>query len=217
MVELGRSSSEQAAITQQEEAGWRTASQEEAEKEKERRPKRQKHKEDEKEKEQEKKKLQLPLLPGHLKDKHLNMYTVGCKGDYTTGSILDSYGVPKRKTLLVDCRYLEGARNNVQGHYGASTRVIKNIMKLDMGHLEVMFQEISKALCEDPHLDSLVFFCDYGKHRCVGAEKLTSNAMRRVSIVDTHGCASRTQLPPQAGKEHAGTAALGRLRTSAPA
>ena len=102
------SSSEQAAITQQEEAGWRTASQEEAEKEKERRPKRQKQKEDEKEKEQEKKKLQLPLLPGHLKDKHLNMYTVGCKGDYTTGSILDSYGVPKRKTLLVDCRDLEG-------------------------------------------------------------------------------------------------------------
>ena len=74
-----------------------------------------------------------------------------------------------------------GATNNVQGHYGASTRVIKNIMKLDMGHLDVMFNEICKALCEDPHLDSLVFFCDYGKHRSVGAENLTSNAMRRVS------------------------------------
>ena len=69
----------------------------------------------------------------------------------------------------------------MQWHYGASTRVIKNSMKLDMVHLEVMFKEICKALCEDPHLDSLVFFCDYGKHRSVGAENLTSNAMRRVS------------------------------------
>ena len=76
---------------------------------------------------------------------------------------------------------MEGARNNVQGHYGASTRAIKNIMKLGMGHLEVMFKEICKALCEDPHLDTLVFFCDHGKHRSVGAENLTSNAMRRVS------------------------------------
>ena len=69
----------------------------------------------------------------------------------------------------------------MQGHYGASTRVIKNIMKLDIGHLERMFKVICKALVEEPHLDSLVFFCDYGKHRSVGAENLTSNAMRRVS------------------------------------
>ena len=94
------SSSEQAAITQQEEAGWRTASQEEAKKEKERRPKRQKHKED----------LQLPLLPGHLIDKHLYMYTVGCKGEHTMRSILASYGVPRRKTLLIDCRDLDGGQ-----------------------------------------------------------------------------------------------------------
>ena len=88
--------------------GWTTASQETAEKENERLPKRRKHKEDEKEKEQEMKKLQLPLLPGHLEDKHLNMYTVGCKGVHTMESILDSWRLPRRKTLLVDCRDLEG-------------------------------------------------------------------------------------------------------------
>ena len=64
---------------------------------------------------------------------------------------------------------------------GTSTRAIKNTMKLDMGHLEVMFTEICKALCEDPHRDILVFFCDHGKHRSVAAANLTSNAMRRVS------------------------------------
>ena len=115
--------------------GWTTASQETAEKENERLPKRQKHKEDEKEKEQEMKKLQLPLLPGHLEDKGLKMYTVGCKGVHSLETILDKWRLPKRKTLLIDCRDLVGPRTNAQGHYGASTRAIKNTMKLDMGPL----------------------------------------------------------------------------------
>ena len=54
-------------------------------------------------------------------------------------------------------------------------------MKLGVGHLEGIFKEICKALCEDAHLDILVFYCDHGWRNSVAAANLTCNAMRRVS------------------------------------
>ena len=76
---------------------------------------------------------------------------------------------------------IPGARCNVQWHYGRSTRVLENIMSKDRKHLEVVFTRVSNALQEDPDIENLIFFCDHGKHRSVGAADLTSNAMRLAS------------------------------------
>ena len=53
-------------------------------------------------------------------------------------------------------------------------------MSKDRKHLEVVFKRVCNALQEDPDIENLIFFCDHGKHRSVGAADLTSNAMRLV-------------------------------------
>ena len=70
---------------------------------------------------------------------------------------------------------------NVQWHYGRSTMVLENIMSNDRKHLEVVFKRVCNALQEDPYIEDLIFLCDHGKHRSVGAADLTSNAMRLAS------------------------------------
>ena len=80
--------------------------------------------------------------------------------------------------MLIDCRAFQGARTNVQWHYGSSTRVITNIMAKDKHHLRNVFKNVCKALNEENKIDTLVFFCDHGKHRSVGVADITSNAMK---------------------------------------
>ena len=69
----------------------------------------------------------------------------------------------------------------MQWHYGRSTRVLTNITARDREHLQVVFKWVCKALQEDPDIENLIFFCDHGTHRRVGAADLTSNAMRFAS------------------------------------
>ena len=117
------------------------------------------------------------LIPKHLVDREIKFVTVGCR-DYCMEDILDSEKLPKSKCLLIDCRPFQGARANVQWHYGSSTRVITNIMAKDKHHLRNVFKKVCKALNEDHQIDTLIFFCDHGKHRSVGVADITSNAMK---------------------------------------
>ena len=41
-----------------------------------------------------------------------------------------------------------------------------------------VFTKVCKALNEDHDIDTLIFFCDHGKHRSVGVADITSNAMK---------------------------------------
>ena len=125
------------------------------------------------------------LLPTHLKGRTINVYTVGCKDCEGQRprmvDILNEHGPPKSHSVLLDCRDFQGARCNVQWHYGRSTRVLTNIMAKDREHLQLVFSRVCKALQEGPDIENLIFFCDHGKHRSVGAADLTSNAMRLAS------------------------------------
>ena len=65
----------------------------------------------------------------------------------------------------------------MEHHYGQSTRVITNILNRDKQRLKRVFRDVCWSLQWDPFVDTLVFFCDHGKHRSVGVESLTANAM----------------------------------------
>ena len=56
-----------------------------------------------------------PILPGHLMDKHLYMYTVGCKGEYTMGTILDSWGGAQTKDPARRLQVLGGGQEQCAG------------------------------------------------------------------------------------------------------
>ena len=123
----------------------------------------------------------LVLIPQHLKDRPLHVYTVGCRGELWMDEILEKAELDKDKCLTLDCRGFMGARCNVQWHYGTITRVITNIMDKDKEQLKEVFKKICSALQENEKLDTLIFYCDHGKHRSVGAADVVSNAMSRVS------------------------------------
>ena len=92
-----------------------------------------------------------------------------------------SVGLPKETVCSWIAEISRGARSNVQYHYGRSTRVLTNSMAKDREHLQLVFSRVCKALQEGPDIENLIFFCDHGKHRRVGAADLTSNAMRLAS------------------------------------
>ena len=94
------------------------------------------------------------------------------------GQALNQHGPPRGHSVLLGCRDFQGARYHVQWHYGRSTRVLTNTMAKGRKHLVVVFKRVCQELQEDPEVEILVFFCDHGKHRSVGAADLTSNAMR---------------------------------------
>ena len=119
----------------------------------------------------------LLLVPNWLKGKTIHMFTVGCQGQRRMEEELDAAGLNKQSCLLLDCRAFQGARLGVGNHYGKSTRVISNILSIDQKELKAVFKFISTSLQCVKSIDTLVFYCDHGKHRSVGVESLTANAM----------------------------------------
>ena len=116
------------------------------------------------------------------------MYTVGCKGEKSMQHELLDAGVPADTCMLIDCSDFRGARATVEWHWGASTRVLVNILDLDRPMLKDVFGRVCKNL-KNAHVPilNLVFFCSHGKHRSVGVATLvgTSRACNRWCIKDT--------------------------------
>ena len=54
-------------------------------------------------------------------------------------------------------------------------------MAKDKHHLRNVFKKVCKALNEDHQIDTLIFFCDHGKHQSVGVAAITMNAMQLAS------------------------------------